>query len=147
MFITADLTRQRCAYLRIAPLTIRSEIVEMARSNLPRTGVFSMDSAAARCHDNCVIMAATVERSSMRRRQSAERCLRIRCTPARWLAQVGCCVRAVVTMMVDGVDHRRFSSWRLAAREERAGEDAGQKITRGACQRSSSIFYGRSFNS
>ena len=121
MFITADLTRQRCAYLRIAPLTIRSELVEMARSNLPRTGVFSMDSAAARCHDNIVIMAATVERSSMRRRQSTVRCLRIHCTPARWLAQVGCCVRAVVTMMVDGVDIVVFlrGGWRPRERKMR----------------------------
>ena len=58
-------------------------------------------------------MAVTVEQSSMRRRRSMALCLWGECTPAQWLARVGCCVRAVVKLMVDaffdGVDRRRFS--------------------------------------
>ena len=55
-----------------------------------------------------VTMAVTVEQSSMQRRCSMAQCLRGKCMPAQWLAQVGCCVRAIVKLMVDGVDRRGF---------------------------------------
>ena len=111
---------QYSAYLRIAPITIWGDLVEIGWAILLGTSVFSMNSTAAICHGEGVIMAATVGQSSMRRRQSIARCLRGKCMQARWLAQVGCCVRAIAKSMVDGVNLRRvsWSSW-MRARERR----------------------------
>ena len=68
-----------------------------------------------------VIMALTVEQLSMQRQRSMAQCLRGKCMPAQWLAQVGCCVRAVVKLMVDGVDRRRFCCVRELRREKGYG--------------------------
>ena len=128
---------QYSAYLRIAPITIWSDLVEIGWAILLGTSVFSMNSTAAICHGEGVIMAATVGQSSMRRRQSIARCLRGKCMQARWLAQVGCCVRAIAKSMVDGVNLRRvsWSSW-MRARERREDGESLREI-------SSQLFYGR----
>ena len=64
-------------------------------------------SAAARCHDECGMLATAVEQSSIERRRSMAQGSRGKYTAARRLAHVGCCVRAIVVVdMVDASSSR-----------------------------------------
>ena len=67
-----------------------------------------MDSAASRCRDEFAIIAATVDQSSMRLRGLTERRSRSMSAKSRRLFQVGCCVRAVVVVVMVDVSSSRF---------------------------------------
>ena len=67
-----------------------------------------MDSAASRCRDEFAIIAATVDQLSMRLRGLTERRSRSMSAKSRRLFQVGCCVRAVVVIVMVDVSSSRF---------------------------------------
>ena len=69
----------------------------MGRGNLAANERVLIVSAAARCHDECGMLATTVEQSSIERRRSMAQGSRGEYAAARRLDHDGCCVRAVVS--------------------------------------------------
>ena len=82
---------------RIDPRGIQGDLVMMGRGNLAANERILIVSAAARCNDECGMMATTVEQSSIEWRRSTAQGSRGQYTAARQLAHDGCCVRAVVS--------------------------------------------------